>query len=84
MKEFTSKKYFKGKTAELYQTADGPAWNERLVPNSPVRLMKTQTFALYGIRLTKCHILGMTTFPNREKDKLAFLGKVKRHKQEIK
>lgn len=76
MKGFSSEKHLKGRTAELYLTADGPAWYQRLIPNSPVRLMRKHILDLCGIQLVHSHILGMTTFPQREKARATYLTKI--------
>jgi NAD(P)H dehydrogenase (quinone) len=83
MKGFSSEKHLKGRTAELFLTADGPAWYERLIPNSPIRLMRKHILDLCGIKLLNSHILGMTTFPKRGEAREKYLAKVIRQAQKF-
>ena len=63
----------KGKTAELFITADAPEWYIRWIPNSPIRLMRTPILGLCGIRVRRSHVLGMTTLKGSSKARIHFL-----------
>lgn len=70
-------KHLKGRTAQLFLTSDAPAIYERLILNSPVRLMKQHILGYCGIRVVKSDILGMVNAPKREKARKKFIEKVK-------
>ena len=73
---FKTIKHLKGRTAQLFITSDGPAWYERLIPNSPIRLMSKYILGFCGIKVVKSDILGMMAHPNRESARKKFLDKV--------
>lgn len=76
MNGFKTIKHLKGRTAQLFLTSDGPAIYQRLIPNSPIRLMKKHILGLCGIQVLKSDIIGMVTLPNRENARKKFIGKV--------
>ncbi|MFS0490830.1 NAD(P)H-dependent oxidoreductase [Leadbetterella byssophila] len=73
MKGLKTQKHLKGKTAELFITADAPEWYIRYIPNSPIRLMRTHILGLCGIRVRRSHVLGMTTLKGNSKARIHFL-----------
>ncbi len=76
MNGFKTIQHLKGRTAQLFLTSDAPAIYQRLIPNSPVRLMRKHILGLCGIKVVKANILGMITLPNREKARKNFIRKV--------
>lgn len=84
MNGFKTVKHLKGRTAQLFLTSDGPALYQRLIPNSPIRLMRKHILGLCGIKVIKADILGMATFPNREKARKNFIDKVAISANELK
>lgn len=76
MNGFKTIKHLKGRTAQLFLTSDAPALYQRLIPNSPIRLMRKHILGLCGIKVIKSNLLGMATFPNREKARKSFIEKV--------
>lgn len=71
-------KHLKGRTAQLFLTSDGPAWYERLIPNSPIRLMRRYILGFCGIKVVKSDILGLMAHANRELARKKFMDKVAR------
>lgn len=71
-------KHLKGRTAQLFLTSDGPAWYERLIPNSPIRLMRRYILGFCGIKVLKSDILGLMAHANRELARKKFMDKVAR------
>lgn len=71
-------KHLKGRTAQLFLTSDGPAWYERLIPNSPIRLMRRYILGFCGIKVLKSDILGLMAHANRENARKKFMHKVAR------
>lgn len=69
-------KHLKGRTAQLFLTSDAPALYQRLIPNSPVKLMSKYILGFCGIKVVQSHILGMATLSNREKARKKFMEKV--------
>jgi NAD(P)H dehydrogenase (quinone) len=69
-------KHLKGKTAQLFLTADGPAFYQRLIPNSPIRLVRKYILGFCGIKVVKTNLLGMVTLPNRDTARKKFIKKV--------
>ena len=84
MNGFKTIKHLKGRTAQLFLTADGPALYQRLIPNSPIRLMRKHILGLCGIRVDKSDILGMVTLPHREQSRKKFIDKVAKSASELK
>lgn len=84
MKGFKVIKHLKERTAQLFLTSDGPALYQRLILNSPIRLMKNHILGLCGIKVVKSDILGAVTLPNREKARAKFIDKVARLARELK
>lgn len=58
MENSRPQRLMRGKTATLIATSWAPGFYTRLVPNSPVRLLRKHLLGICGIRLTDAHILG--------------------------
>ncbi len=76
MNGFKTIKHLEGRTAQLFLTSDGPALYQRLIPNSPIRLMRKHILGLCGVKVIKADVLGMVTLPNQEKARKKFIRKV--------
>ncbi|MCE1168756.1 MAG: NAD(P)H-dependent oxidoreductase [Sphingobacteriia bacterium] len=76
-KGFKTTKHLKGRTAQLFMTSDAPALYQRLILNSPVRLMKRHILGYCGIKVVKSDIFGMVTSAKRERARKRFIEKVK-------
>ncbi len=74
---FKTTKHLKGRTAQLFMTSDAPALYQRLILNSPVRLMKRHILGYCGIKVVKSDIFGMVTSAKRERARKRFIEKVK-------
>lgn len=84
MKGFGTIKHLKGRTAQLFLTSDAPALYQRLIPNSPVRLMKKHILGLCGIKVIQSDILGMVTLPKQETMREKFIEKVAKSASSLK
>ena len=74
---FKTTKHLKGRTAQLFMTSDAPALYQRLILNSPVRLMKRHILGYCGIKVVKSDIFGIVTSAKRERARKRFIEKVK-------
>ncbi len=74
---FKTTKHLKGRTAQLFMTSDAPALYQRLILNSPVRLMKRHILGYCGIKVVKSDIFGMVKSAKRERARKRFIEKVK-------
>jgi len=76
-------KHLKGRTAHLFLTADSPAFYHRLIPNSPIRLMRKHILGLCGIKVVKTDIIGLATLSSRDESRKKFIEKVAKIAKEL-
>jgi putative NADPH-quinone reductase len=69
-------KHLTGRTCHLIMTGDSPALYNRVIPNSPIRLMKLHIMGMFGIKTTRVNILGRASADDNQQDRERFLARV--------
>ncbi|MDR3315750.1 MAG: NAD(P)H-dependent oxidoreductase [Coriobacteriales bacterium] len=69
-------KHLKGRSCHLIMTGDSPTLYNRLIPNSPIRLMKLHIMGMFGIKTTRVSILGHASLKDNQQGRERFLARV--------
>jgi len=76
-------KHLTGRSCHLIITSDSPTLYNRLIPNSPIRLMKLHIMGMFGIKTIRTSILSRTSAANSQQRRERFLARIAQAAREL-